>query len=76
MPIPIGKFISHNVYDNQLRSEHKIQALSSCVFVNVAKGKEERKGHSWMVRLYRVSFDQELRYPGDRMLVKPRLPWI
>ncbi|KAF9456616.1 P-loop containing nucleoside triphosphate hydrolase protein [Collybia nuda] len=48
MPVPIANFISRNVYTNRLKTEHPIKALTSCVFVNVPTGKEEKKGHSWM----------------------------
>jgi len=48
MPTPIGHFISQNVYSSKLRTVHSITAAQSRVFVNVAGGREEKKGFSWM----------------------------
>ncbi|RDB26164.1 Regulator of nonsense transcripts 1 [Hypsizygus marmoreus] len=48
MPVPIGNFISRNVYSKRLKSVHEIKAASCCSFVNVPNGREERKGFSWV----------------------------
>ncbi|GLB40323.1 putative AAA domain containing protein [Lyophyllum shimeji] len=47
MPVPIGNFISREVYGGRLKSEHPIKAMSSCKFVDVAAGHEEKSGNSW-----------------------------
>ncbi|KAL0954952.1 hypothetical protein HGRIS_003885 [Hohenbuehelia grisea] len=48
MPIPLGNFISEHVYDGKLKSEHSMTGLSCCSFVDVKRGKEQKKGKSWM----------------------------
>ncbi|KAG5646974.1 hypothetical protein DXG03_001697 [Asterophora parasitica] len=48
MPVPIGKFISRHVYGDRLKSEHAINAAGSCTFIDVATGREEKCGHSWI----------------------------
>ena len=50
MPHPIGNFISKNVYDGKLRTEHKISASSCCRFVDV-QGGETKNGTSTKVCL-------------------------
>jgi AAA domain len=55
MPVPIGQFISHNVYNNLLKNIHSITTTKSCVFVDVATGKEEHQGFSWKVKISAVS---------------------
>lgn len=50
MPIPIGEFISNEVYNGKLRSMHKTVDLSCLMFVDVKKGVEEQVGKSWVVR--------------------------
>ncbi|KAJ2974699.1 hypothetical protein NUW54_g11853 [Trametes sanguinea] len=47
MPIPLGDFISVQVYDSQLRSVHAISDRNTVRFVDVRKGAEERVGSSW-----------------------------
>lgn len=49
MPIPLGEFISHNVYNSKLKSCHKIDDPSCVVFIDVAKGEEKSCGKSWTV---------------------------
>lgn len=49
MPVPIGNFISHHVYDNKLQSEHPITDPLCCRFIDVSDGAEEAVGHSWKV---------------------------
>ncbi|KAI0915361.1 hypothetical protein AcV5_003854 [Taiwanofungus camphoratus] len=48
MPIPIGEFISNEVYNGKLRSMHKTVDLSCLMFVDVKKGVEEQVGKSWV----------------------------
>lgn len=48
MPVPIGQFISRHVYNHQLKTIHSITTAKSCIFVDVANGKEAKKGSSWM----------------------------
>ncbi|KDR78867.1 hypothetical protein GALMADRAFT_1274823 [Galerina marginata CBS 339.88] len=47
MPVPIGDFISRNVYKGRLKSQHLISDLSCCHFVDVDNGVEESQGRSW-----------------------------
>lgn len=49
MPIPLGTFISEEVYNNKLRSEHRIDDMGCVAFVDVSKGREEKCGNSWRV---------------------------
>lgn len=51
MPIIIGNFISRHVYHSKLLTEHHINTMSCCRFVDVVGGKEVRKGMSWTVFL-------------------------
>jgi hypothetical protein len=52
MPVPLGAFISDEVYDGKLRSEHRIHGMECVVFVDAAKGMEEKCGTSWRVSQY------------------------
>ncbi|KAF8896425.1 P-loop containing nucleoside triphosphate hydrolase protein [Infundibulicybe gibba] len=47
MPIPLGNFISKNIYKNKLKSVHAVISPRSCQFVDVSNGKEEHRGQSW-----------------------------
>ncbi|CDO72676.1 hypothetical protein BN946_scf184985.g96 [Trametes cinnabarina] len=47
MPTPLGDFISKQVYDSKLRSEHKISDRGAVRLVDVRKGREEQVGSSW-----------------------------
>lgn len=49
MPVPIGNFISEEVYDGRLQTQHNITRLLSCRFADVKHGKEQRMGNSWIV---------------------------
>lgn len=49
MPVPLGMFISEEVYNKKLRSEHKISDMGCVAFVDVTKGREEKCGNSWKV---------------------------
>ncbi|KAJ7761893.1 AAA domain-containing protein [Mycena maculata] len=47
MPIQLGTFIGRHVYDDKLKSEHRNTA-PCCQFIDVSKGKEVKKGLSWI----------------------------
>ena len=50
MPVPIGDFISANVYKQRLSSQHEIKSMDCVAFIDVAKGNETKSGFSWTVR--------------------------
>ena len=50
MPKVIGYFISRHVYGSKLRTQHDINTLTCCRFVDVSDGEETKKGNSWTVR--------------------------
>ncbi|KAI0740540.1 P-loop containing nucleoside triphosphate hydrolase protein [Earliella scabrosa] len=50
MPVPLGDFISDQVYNSKLKSVHNITDGSCVRFVDVRKGAEESVGSSWKVR--------------------------
>ncbi|KAK0189351.1 P-loop containing nucleoside triphosphate hydrolase protein [Armillaria mellea] len=47
MPHPLGTFISREVYNNRLRSEHNITDPSCIAFIDAKYGTEEKSGFSW-----------------------------
>ncbi|KAJ7079450.1 P-loop containing nucleoside triphosphate hydrolase protein [Mycena belliarum] len=47
MPVPIGDFISSNVYSRRLSSQHDIKSMDCVKFINVGKGNETASGFSW-----------------------------
>lgn len=47
LPVPLGGFISDTIYEGKLRSSHEIVDHSCIVFIDVEKGKEERRGKSY-----------------------------
>ncbi|KAK0445637.1 P-loop containing nucleoside triphosphate hydrolase protein, partial [Desarmillaria tabescens] len=47
MPHPLGEFISREVYNNRLRSEHGIKDQSCIAFIDTKTGTEENSGFSW-----------------------------
>jgi regulator of nonsense transcripts 1 len=47
LPVPLGMFISKNVYDGNLHSNHKIVDHSCIAFVDVQKGTETKQGNSY-----------------------------
>ncbi|TFK82323.1 P-loop containing nucleoside triphosphate hydrolase protein, partial [Polyporus arcularius HHB13444] len=49
MPIPLGQFISEEVYNSKLQSVHNIADKSCVYFVDVRKGREQSVGSSWRV---------------------------
>ncbi|KAI0090550.1 P-loop containing nucleoside triphosphate hydrolase protein [Irpex rosettiformis] len=49
MPIPLGEFISREVYNSKLKSHHKTHSPSSVAFIDVGKGVEASAGKSWTV---------------------------
>jgi hypothetical protein len=52
MPVPLGAFISDEVYDAKLNSEHRIRDMDCVAFVDATKGQEEKCGTSWRVSGY------------------------
>ncbi len=52
MPHPLGEFISREVYNNRLFSEHKIKDPSCVAFIDTKTGTEEKSGFSWQVGLF------------------------
>ena len=56
MPVPLGTFISREVYDEKLHSQHKINHMSCISFVDVAKGSELNSGFSWTVSVRALEF--------------------
>ncbi|KZT19089.1 hypothetical protein NEOLEDRAFT_1033380, partial [Neolentinus lepideus HHB14362 ss-1] len=48
MPMPLGAFISKEMYNRKLRSQHDIQEPSCVRFIDVYKGTEEKSGTSWV----------------------------
>src|SRR6266852_9359030 len=49
LPIHLGSFISENIYNGKLRSQHSISDYSCIAFIDVWKGKELKQGTSFMV---------------------------
>jgi hypothetical protein len=49
LPVPLGEFISKNVYEGKLRSEHSVTDYSCVTFIDVWKGKETMQGSSYLV---------------------------
>ncbi|KAG5643663.1 hypothetical protein DXG03_000543, partial [Asterophora parasitica] len=47
MPVPLGHFISRNVYGGRLNSEHTINDPTCVSFVDASNGTEKRSGFSW-----------------------------
>lgn len=50
MPMPLGNFISEEMYNKKLHSDHKIATFDCVAFVDVTKGHEVKSGTSWTVR--------------------------
>lgn len=49
MPTALGEFISTYVYNDKLRSHHKVEGMECVAFIDVSKGCEQRSGTSWVV---------------------------
>ncbi|KAF9459527.1 P-loop containing nucleoside triphosphate hydrolase protein [Collybia nuda] len=47
MPVPLGDFISKNVYNGRLQSKHAVTHASCIAFINVTEGGEKKGGFSW-----------------------------
>ena len=56
MPIPLGEFISEEVYNSKLKSIHDIFDSSCVCFVDVRKGVEESMAPGWKVCMARSIF--------------------
>ncbi len=52
MPIPLGNFISREVYNSKLLSRHSIGDKSCIAFIDASKGMEVSVGKSWSVRTH------------------------
>lgn len=52
MPVPLGDFISREVYNSKLLSSHSIRDSSCIALIDVSKGAEVSAGKSWMVRIH------------------------
>lgn len=48
LPVPLGDFISDQVYKSELRSEHWNESMSCIRFVNILS-EEEQSGNSFLV---------------------------
>lgn len=46
MPLVIGNVISQEVYNSRLKYKRKIPTKTSCRFIDVTNGREERQGKS------------------------------
>jgi hypothetical protein len=74
LPVPIAKYISRAVYENELESDkdHPIQrAKQAIVFIDVANGEEEpagNEGKSWKVTLTQLCL-----FCGSRLVVTTRV---
>lgn len=51
MPVPLGSFISTEIYDAKLQSSHAIKSYSCVSFIDVTSGQENQQGTSWVVRV-------------------------
>ena len=51
MPVPLGEFISEEVYNSKLKSVHAITDSSCVRFVDVRKGSEESLAPGWKVSM-------------------------
>ncbi|KAL7277493.1 hypothetical protein ACG7TL_008414 [Trametes sanguinea] len=47
MPVPLGDFISQEVYKSLLKSDHEVQGRDCIKVIDVRKGVEEQLGTSW-----------------------------
>ncbi|KAF5376648.1 hypothetical protein D9615_007819 [Tricholomella constricta] len=47
MPVPLGDFISSNVYGGRLKSQHAIKDTECVSFIDVSNGEERKSGFSW-----------------------------
>jgi hypothetical protein len=61
MPVPIGDFISANVYKQRLSSQHEIKSMDCVAFIDVANGNETKSGFSWTVRILAVQCRSNLK---------------
>jgi superfamily I DNA and/or RNA helicase len=50
MPVLLGNFISKQIYDGRLKTVHSITSASFCRLIDVANGREEKRGCSYVVR--------------------------
>lgn len=74
MPVPLGNFISGQIYESTLNSDHWQEELSCVSLVDVSDGREERCGHSYMVCRSHSFYDRSLSTLG-RIPPKYSLWW-
>ena len=76
MPLVIGNVISQEVYNSRLKYKRKIPTKTSCRFIDVTNGREERQGKSWIVnvsmRLHHICFSRINPYDVQRSLMENR----
>jgi hypothetical protein len=65
MPHFIGDFLSEHVYNDHLKTTHKIASKLSCRLVDVCYGREEQPpdGTSWIVGVVIILFRGTHTYP-------------
>ncbi|KAF5359610.1 hypothetical protein D9756_003107 [Leucocoprinus leucothites] len=87
MPVPIGTIVSHHVYNDRLKSVHRITTKTCCRFVDVPHGREEFRGRSWVneeqakvvvalarkFEVLRYSYRIITPYDGQRSLIENSL---
>ncbi|KAI0066801.1 hypothetical protein BV25DRAFT_1245149 [Artomyces pyxidatus] len=54
MPVLLGSFISTEVYNGKLCSEHNVKDAACILFVDVGKGEEQKTGNSYKVWSHRT----------------------
>lgn len=60
MPVPIGEFLSREVYDGKLQSRHRINSADCVRLVDCERGEEVDRNFSWVVGPPPNSFSQIL----------------
>ena len=72
MPVPLGDFVSKEVYRSQLKSVHDVISRDCVKAIDVRKGVEEGVGTSWKVRR-RFALPERMRL--KRATVLHRRTW-
>ncbi|PCH35505.1 hypothetical protein WOLCODRAFT_145835 [Wolfiporia cocos MD-104 SS10] len=60
MPVPLGNFVSKEVYNSKLQSEHDTGDFSCVAFVDVSRGEEIQMGQSWITQLCQYQNQEEV----------------
>ena len=62
---------SRKMYNSRLKYKRKIPAITSCRFIDVTNGREERQGKSWIVnvsmRLHYICFSRTNPHDGESL---------